>query len=117
MDAAAKVHSAREAKLHLGVVRERGQSQARVRVLLLGGRDRHGLPWAVFYRGPAVLQEEVPWKRQQHWAETRRLRGCAALGGSVSGASTARPKVASGVEQLQIIFMGDNKNVLPHNQH
>lgn len=26
-------------------------------------------------------------------------------------------QVASGVEQLQIIFMGDNKNVLPHNQH
>lgn len=33
------------------------------------------------------------------------------------GASTALPEVASGVERLQIIFMGDNKNVLPHNQH
>lgn len=33
------------------------------------------------------------------------------------GASTALPKVASGVERLQIVFMGDNKNVLPHNQH
>ena len=43
--------------------------------------------------------------------------GVHGLGGSVSRASTAQPKVASGVEQLQIIFMGDNKNVLPHNQH
>lgn len=39
-----------------------------------------------------------------------------ALPGGASGSSTAL-KVASGVEQLQIIFMGDNKNVLPHNQH
>lgn len=41
-------------------------------------------------------------------------QGPVALAG---GASTALPKVASGVERLQIIFMGDNKNVLPHNQH
>lgn len=37
--------------------------------------------------------------------------------GPVAPISTALPKVASGVERLQIIFMGDNKNVLPHNQH
>lgn len=64
-----------------------------------------------------MLREEVILNQSQQWSETSKLQGSGALPGSTSSASTALPKVASGVEQLQIIFMGDNKNVLPHNQH
>lgn len=54
--------------------------------------------------------------QQQQRSQTGERQGSGALLGGTSGTSTALPKVASGVEQLQIIFMGDNKNVLPHNQ-
>lgn len=53
-------------------------------------------------------------KSLEPWSGPSKPQGPVALTG---GVSTALPKVASGVEQLQIIFMGDNKNVLPHNQH
>lgn len=76
--------------------------------MLLQWQEDGRLCWAQLCHGQGVMQDEVT---VNPWSESSKLQGLQPRG-SVSRASRARLQ-----EQLQIIFMGDNKNVLPHNQH